>query len=314
MISQLLLIAGGFVLLILGAEGLVRGSVRIAHRLGISPLIIGLTVAAYGTSTPELVVSLKAAIMGSPAIAAGNVVGSNIFNVGVILGLTALLRPVQVQVQLIRIDTPLMIGVSLLGVALLYDGSVNRLEAGLLVVGLVAYTLFTVWFARHSSSADQAAYASADDSPALPGWGLSVLYVAAGLGLLVLGGNFLVNGATALARDLGISEAIIGLTIVAAGTSLPELATSVLAALRGHADIAIGNIVGSNLYNLLAILGLTGLVHPIAGAGMSMLDLGTMLALAALLWPIIYTSQRVQRLEGAALLAVYAGYLWFIWP
>lgn len=314
MTELILWIAAALVLLFFGAEWLVRGSSALALRLGITPLVIGLTVVAYGTSMPEMVVSTVAALKGQGDIAVGNVVGSNIFNVCVILGLSALVLPLRVKVQLIRVDAPLMVGVSLLFIVLFRDFHISRLEAGFLLAGIIVYTVGSVIFARKEVSAEvQAEFTEAVVRPPGKLW-RDLLLILGGLAVLVLGSRLLVTNAVELARLLGISEAVIGLTIVAAGTSMPELATSVVAAFRKQADIAIGNIVGSNLYNLLAIVGVSGLLAPLHAPGIRMLDLYVMLGTSIALLPLMWSGFVLKRWEGAVLLAAYGGYLYVLWP
>ena len=256
----------GLVLLVAGAEVLVRGAARLAAQFGISPLVIGLTVVAFGTSAPETAVSVQASLNGSGDIAIGNVVGSNIANVLLILGMTALVAPLVVSRQLIRLDVPIMIGASLVTFGLAWDGQLSRIDGAILFSAVVIYTLFLVISSRRESAAaadDEFAKEFGLDEPAKPHAGLiNAGLVLAGLVLLVVGSNFLVEGAVALARALGLSELVIGLTVIAVGTSLPELATSIMAAFRGERDIAVGNIVGSNIFNLLCVLGLASLVSP----------------------------------------------------
>lgn len=307
-------IAAALVLLFFGAEWLVRGSSALALRLGITPLVIGLTVVAFGTSTPEMVVSTVAALNGKGDIAVGNVVGSNIFNVGIILGLSALVLPLQVKLQLIRLDAPLMVGVSLLFIVLFRDFHISRPEAGLLLAGIVAYTVGSVVLARQEVSAEVLEeFTEAVPRPTGPPW-RDLLLVVGGLAVLVVGSRVLVTNAIELARLIGISEAVIGLTVVAAGTGMPELATSVVAAFRKQADIAIGNIVGSNVFNLLAIVGVSGLLAPLHAPGIRMLDLYVMLGTSVMLLPLMWSGFVLKRWEGALLLAAYGGYLYLLWP
>lgn len=298
----------GLVLLILGAEGLVRGASRLATRLGMSPLIIGLTVVAFGTSSPELAVSLKAAIDGQAGIAMGNVVGSNIFNVLFILGISALIVPLTVAQQLVRFDIPLMIGLSVLVLVLVLDGAVGRLDGLLLVVGLAAYVAFL--YVQNRRGPPQEANAG-DAAPLWPNLAL----VVGGLGLLVLGSRWFVEGAVAFAQALGVSEQVIGLTIIAAGTSLPEVATSIIAAVRGERDIAVGNVVGSNVFNILGVLGLTGLLAPsgiAVSAAMAGFDIPVMIAVALACLPICFTGGAISRWEGAVLLGYYLAYTLYL--
>jgi cation:H+ antiporter len=309
---QVVMFFAGLVCLVLGAELLVRGAARLAANFGISPLVIGLTIVAMGTSAPEMAVSIGAALEGESGIAVGNVVGSNIFNVLFILGLSALITPLAVGAQIVRQEVPIMIGASVLLIALGLDGRLGPLEAGFLVALLAAYTVFLVRQSR-------AAPVSGEASPAVREAGhhplVQGLLIVAGLALLVLGADWLVGAATAFARMLGVTDLVIGLTIVAAGTSMPELATSVVAALRGQRDIAIGNVVGSNTFNILGCLGVTGLVAPggleIAAAVMRF-DVWVMLAVAVACLPVFLTGRCIARWEGALFVlyyAAYAGYL-----
>jgi cation:H+ antiporter len=303
----------GFALLVAGAEALVRGASRLAAALGISPLVIGLTVVAYGTSSPEMAVSAIAAAEGTTDIALGNVVGSNIFNVLFILGLSAAIAPLVVSPELVRRDVPLMIGVSVLSLLLAFDGRIGRLDGAVLLAGIVSYTIVLIRQSRRENPAARAEYAAGDGKGPM---GLkaalaNLAFLAAGLGLLVAGSHLLVDGATAIARSLGVSELVIGLTIVAAGTSLPEVATSVLASLRGQRDIAVGNIVGSNIYNLLAVLGLSALLAPgglpVSAAALGF-DLPVMIAAALACLPIFFTGRLIARWEGLLFLGYYVAY------
>lgn len=313
MTIDLLLIAGGLVLLYFGAEGLVGGSSSLALRLGLSPLLVGLTVVAFGTSTPELTVSLLAALDGQGAISVGNVVGSNICNIGLILGLSALVRPLRTSSQIVHIDVPLMIGVTVLAVILLAGGSIGRATGALFCLILAGYCVFSIRLARCSQADVLAEDFGKELRVSRRGLALDALWVIGGLGLLVAGSRLMVDGAVGMGRALGWSEAVIGLTVVAVGTSLPELAASVLAAARGESDIAIGNIVGSNIFNLLAILGLSALAHPIDATGIALSDLLVMLGFAVLLWPLAWWQRRICRWEAALLLALYAAYvLWLL--
>jgi cation:H+ antiporter len=298
----------GIALLYLGAEGLVRGSTSLARGLKLTPLVIGLTVVAFGTSMPELVVTVRAALTGAAAIAAGNVVGSNIANIALILGLSAMLCPLAVNVRIIRMDLPLMGLVSVIMAVMLLDQRLGRLEGGLLATGLIVYTALSLRCARRETAATRQICEDATQLQCLS-TPRSVAMVAGGLGLLVLGARLLVTGAVAIAETSGLSEAVIGLTIVAVGTSLPELATSVLAAVRRQGDIAVGNIVGSNIFNVLGILGTASLVSPLDDTSMSAVDLGVMIALALLLLPLARSGWRLTRWEGGLLLVTYVAYL-----
>lgn len=306
----------GIALLIGGAELLVRGAARLARRVGISPLIVGLTVVAYGTSSPELAVSVQSALAGQADIALGNVVGSNIFNVLFILGLSAIVTPLVVPQQIVRLDVPIMIGVTLLTLVFALDGHLAVVECAILLAGAAAYTVFLVRATRGESAEVVDEYA-AEFSDAAAGGGrilVQVGLVIAGLALLVLGARWLVDASIAMARAVGVSELVIGLTIVAAGTSMPEVATSVLAAFRGERDIAVGNVVGSNIFNALAVLGLSGTLGggiDVAPAILSF-DLPVALAVAIACLPITFSGHRIARWEGALFLAYYVAYTGYV--
>lgn len=315
MVLAVVLLALGVVLLAGGAEALVRGGAALARRLGLTPLVIGLTVVAFGTSAPELIVSVSSACRGYGDLAVGNVVGSNIFNIAVILGLAAVLAPLQIERAVIRREAPLMLGVMVLAAGLLWSGAVTRLAGIALLVLLAAYTCGGIMLARREAAADSAVGFDGTAGPVLArGLAVDLGLIAGALGLLVIGSRFFVDGAMTIARSLGVSEAVLGLTIVAAGTSLPELATSVVAARRREADIAVGNILGSNIFNVLGVLGLTAVVRPVRAAGITILDLAVMIGLAAALLPLLATGRRLERWEGALLLAGFGVYLWLRWP
>lgn len=308
----------GLVLLIAGAEVLVRGASRLARALGLSPLVIGLTVVAFGTSSPELAVSLQAAVSPEGAdIALGNVVGSNIFNVLFILGLSALITPLAVSQKLVRWELPLLVGVSLATFVMAFDGRVGRFDGALLAAGIVAYTVLAVRQGRRESRAVQEEYAAELDRAPRDATGLllNVVLIGVGLGMLVVGSDWLVEGAVAVARGLGVSELVISLTLIAAGTSLPEVATSILAALRGEREIAVGNVVGSNLFNLLCVLGFASLVSPggvrVAPAALHF-DLPVMIAVAVVCLPIFFTGSRISRGEGALFFGYYLIYTLYL--
>jgi cation:H+ antiporter len=310
---QIFFFVAGLALLIAGGEALVRGASRIASALGVSPLIIGLTVVAFGTSSPEFAVSIHAAITGSSGVAIGNIIGSNIFNVLMILGVSALITPLIVSQQLIRLDVPLMIAVSILVFVLAADGAFTVLDGALLFLGLITYTVFLFYLSRKESSDVDSVYAKALASRTATTqgqWVLHIFFVVGGLGLLVLGARWFVDGAVALAQFLGLSEVVIGLTIVAAGTSLPEVVTSIIAAIRRERDIAVGNIVGSNLFNLLGVLGLAALLAP-EGIPVSMgvlhFDIPVMLAVAVACLPI-FAQSRISRWQGGLFFGYYIAY------
>jgi cation:H+ antiporter len=314
MITYWLWIIASLVLLYFGAEGLVRGSASLALRFGLTPLVVGLTVVAMGTSMPEVMVSVKATLAGRGDLAVGNVVGSNLFNIGVILGLTALLSPMKVQFQLIKIDLPIMVAVSLGLVAILWDGSVGRVEGAALFGGLIIYIVGNIWLARRTAT-KEVENEFAEGVPARSGsLLLDGLFILGGLGILVIGARLLTDNSVALARSFGVTEAVIGLTIVAAGTSVPELAASIVAAMKKEPDIALGNVIGSNIFNILGILGIASMVAPLTAPDISRFDLWAMVAIAAALIPILWTGLRVTRTEGAMLFAAYCGYVYFLWP
>ena len=298
----------GLVLLYFGAEGLVRGSASLALRFGMTPLMVGLTIVAFGTSAPELVVSIKSALSNYGNIAIGNVVGSNIFNIAVILGASAVVRPLRVKAKVLRIDTPIMIGLSALFIWFLRDTTISRFEAAILLSILIGYTIMNFLLSKAETAKTELPETVSKNI-----W-IDLLFIVGGLALLVTGSRFLVDGAISLARSLGISEAVIGLTIVAAGTSLPELATSIVAGVRGEDDIAIGNIVGSNIFNIICILGFTPFFGPVAGAGIRMLDLGFMMGIAVLLFPLMWSRFTVGRIEGAILVLLYCTFMYLTWP
>lgn len=304
----------GLALLTAGAEALVHGAARLAARFGIPPLVIGLTVVAFGTSTPEMAVSVQSASGGQGDIAVGNIIGSNIFNVLMILGLSALVIPLRVSRQLIRLDVPIMIGASLLAWLLAVDQSYGRLDGVLLFAGILAYTAFQVRNGLNAKANGESNEFEVEYGKRVEG-GLSLLghlaLVVLGLALLVWGSSLLVDGAVTLARALGLSELVIGLTIVAAGTSLPELATSVMAAFKGERDIAVGNIVGSNLFNLLAVLGLAALVAPApidVSPNALAFDYPVMVAVAVACLPIFFTGYYINRWEGLLFFGSYLAY------
>jgi len=320
-----LAVLSGAALLVAGAEGLVRGALGLARRAGVSPMLIGLTVVAMGTSAPELVVSVTAAALGEGDVALGNILGSNVLNILIVLGATAAVRAVMVRQATVRRDVPIVVAASAGVYLLALDGRLGRIEGGILVAGAVLYLLHAYSRERPVPSAPDASApgsvrpatrdavegragsAGRPDAPAA--WLLAVLLIAGG-GALVLGGRMLVGGAITIASSLGMSERAIGLTLVAAGTSAPELATSLVAARRGHVDLAVGNVVGSNIMNLLAVLGTTVLVSPLRiGSGPLLVDFPVMLLAAALLLPLARTGMRIGRLEGAFLLLGYAAYV-----
>ncbi|MGV3570805.1 MAG: calcium/sodium antiporter [Ramlibacter sp.] len=317
---QFLMFAGGLLALIAGATLLVRGASRLALSFGISPLVVGLTVVAFGTSAPEMAVSVGAVLDGRVDIAIGNVVGSNVFNVLFILGASALIAPLVVDIQLIRQEVPIMIGASLLLLLLGLDGVIAWFDAALLFGLMLAYTTFLVVQSRRETQAAKDEYTEALAPAAAATWDRSPLVqlglVLAGLGALVLGSQWLVEAAVNFARALGISDVVIGLTIVAAGTSLPEVATSLTAAIKGERDIAVGNVVGSNTFNILGCVGLSGLAAGSTGLAVppSLLafDFWVMLAVALACIPVFLTGREIARWEGAVFVLYYAAYVAYL--
>ncbi len=313
------LLVAGLVLLVVGAEALVRGASRLALAVGISPLVVGLTVVAFGTSSPEMAVSVSAVRSGETDIAIGNVVGSNSFNVLVILGLCALVTPLVISWRLVRLEVPLMIAVSGLLWLLVADGELARWEAAVLLAGMIAYTVWAIRASRKESAAAQEMSAPGAEPPTGPSpWYVNVGLVVGGLVLLVLGSNWMVDSAVEIATELGLSELVIGLTIVAAGTSLPEVATSVLATVRGERDIAVGNVVGSNIFNILGVLGLSGLVAKgdlVAGDAVRNVDVPVMIGAALICLPVFFSGRNLlHRWEGGLFFALYVLYVtYLIW-
>lgn len=316
--STIVFFIAGLALLIFGAEWLVRGASRLAAKVGISPLVIGLTVVAFGTSSPEMAVSVQSSFAGQADIAVGNVVGSNIFNILFILGISAAITPLIVQQQLIRLDVPLMIGLSVAVYLMSLDGIIGRLEGILLFIGIIVYTVFLIVQSRKETKAVEEEYAQEYADKKETGWKpwlINLGLVGVGLTLLVLGSNWLVDSAISIARWLGLSELIIGLTIVAAGTSMPEVATSIAAAVKGERDIAVGNVVGSNIFNVLSVLGLTAMVAP-SGVPVSQaaeaFDIPVMVSVAVMTLPIFFTGNRIDRWEGWLFLFYYAAYTTYL--
>ena len=304
MILQIAYIIAGVVLVLRGADRLTDGAVALAERMNIPQMVIGLTIGAVGTSAPEFCVSLVSALKGTADLAVGNVVGSNIFNTLLITGVAAMVAPMTVLPSTVRKDVPITVAASfLLAAMVLVDGRLSRLDAALLVVGLVAFMWLTLRGAR-GGGADQ-------EEPTAPkgyGVGKSVLLLVVGLACLVLGSNLFVDGATYVAGALGVSEAVIGLTVVAGGTSLPELATSVVAARKGQSAIAIGNVIGSNVFNILLILGATAVISPMQIDGITIVDMGVMLLAVVMVWLFSYTRYTVEKWEGAVLTLGYLAY------
>jgi cation:H+ antiporter len=331
-LTIILSLAGGLALLVLGGEMLVRGAVRLAERMGMSPLLIGLTLVGFGTSTPELVTSVQAAIAGSPGIAVGNIVGSNIANILLILGLAAILAPIPVGSTALKRDGSLVILSALALIAVGYLTTLNQWTGAAFVAGLAGYLYYAYlqerWAARAGSADHTAAYDKGQAlEEAVPHMNegharsvfadasIAVAIALAGLVLVVIGGSYLVDGAIQLARAFGISETVIGLTIVAVGTSTPELVTSVIAAVRKHSDVALGNVLGSNIYNILGIGGLTGIISPTAvPPEIVAFDNLVMLGVSFILVAMMYSGRTITRTEGALLVLGYLVYLAVLWP
>lgn len=293
----------GLVVLTLGAELLVRGSAALALRLGLTPLVVGLTVVAFGTSAPELVVSLQAAQRGSAEIAVGNVVGSNLCNLALVLGLCALIRPLTTNRSVIWREVPILIGATLITVGMLANGYLGPGEGIVLAAGLIVYTTVTIRQARQDPN-----QSLGEETPAKMGLPLSIVFTLLGLVGLLFGSDLFVSGAVELAYLWGWSEAMIGLTIVAIGTSLPELAISVVAVKNGETDVAIGNVVGSSLFNLMGILGTAAIAAGGIIVTLQPFDLGMLVVITLALWPLVQTGHRIDRREGAALLFAYLAY------
>lgn len=311
---DIVMIFSGFLLLVAGAEMLVKGASRSAAALGISPLVIGLTIVAFGTSAPELAVSVMSGFAGQGDIALGNAVGSNIFNILLILGLSAIITPLTVSTRLVQLDVPLMIVASVMLLFFGIDGRIGLFDGAVLFAGIVSYTAFQFFKSRR---ADHNTSSEFEQEFGTPGafssrqWVHMAILILAGLFLLVMGSHWLVKGAVSIARHLGVSELIIGLTIVATGTSLPELATSVIASIRKERDIAVGNVVGSNIFNILSVIGVAGMVSP---DGIPVLksalyfDIPVMIAVAVACMPVFFSGGRIDRWEGALFLAYYIAY------
>ncbi|ROL56502.1 sodium:calcium antiporter [Bacteroidetes/Chlorobi group bacterium ChocPot_Mid] len=302
---------GGAVFLYYGAEGLVKGSASVAIRRGITPLVVGLTIVAFGTSSPELVVSVSAAIRGNAAIAFGNVIGSNICNIALILGISALITPIKVNLQLIKFDILIMIGVTLLLVIMILDSNLGRLDGVILFAGIIAYNIFTMKHAKEEKLNNDELIKRLQGKT----W-KDFFLILGGLVVLVIGANLFITGAIKIAKLLNVSDVIIGLSVVAIGTSLPELATSVVAAVKKQGDISIGNIVGSNIFNILCILGVAAIIQPIILTGANQvnhIDIGVFIIISIILLPLAWTKLELSRLEGAFLLFLYIGYMYYMY-
>ena len=304
MITSLTLLILSLVALYIGAGWLVQGSSALALKAKISPLVVGLTIVAFGTSAPELVVSLNATLSGQGDIAIGNIVGSNIFNIGVILGVSATICPLQVKKQLLRIDIPVMLAATVLFTILFWNGTLGRTEGLFFLTGIIIYTIFSLFYSRKHGT--EGSSQELEEQP------VDTLAIVGGLVVLVFASRLLVDNAVSIAKELGVSEAVIGLTIVAAGTSMPELATSIVAAYKRKTDIAIGNIVGSNLFNILTIAGSCSLIHPIEAKNVNYIDLLVMLGISVLLLPLVKSGQKISRTEGFVLILFYVIYMFWL--
>ena len=309
-----LYIIGGLVLLYFGADWLVQGAVTLALHLGLSPLIVGLTVVALGTSIPETLVSVQAAIGHQGGIALGNVIGSNILNIALVLGLSALLHPLKVDSHLVKADVPLLVGATFMLVVLLEDLHISRMEGAFLLLCIMGYVVGNIMTVKRTSPKED--IIEGMEVPKDPNKTLKkdIGFLCIGLVSLAFGANFLVSGAVGLARLWGLSEALIGLTIVSIGTGTPELATALMAAHRKTSDLAIGNAVGSNLFNIMFVLGIAGLIVPMDAVGIRSSDLYVMLGVTILLLPTVWTGYVLDRKEGFVFLAIYVGYLYYLWP
>ncbi len=313
MLLDIVFIIAGLVVLILGGEALVRGASTLAAKVGISPLVIGLVVVSAATSAPELAVTVGAVVRGEPDLAVGNVVGSNIVNILLILGLSAIVLPLLIKRQLVRFDIPVMVGMSVLLLVVSLDGEISLLDGVLLLAGLVAHTIISIIVSRREVVVGvEGAGTALVPTPAkpVPLW-LAAIFLVGGIGLLVVGAQLLVDGAVNIALSLGLSSLVVGLTIVAVGTSLPELATSIIAVRRGERDMAVGNIVGSNIFNIGMVLGLPAIIFgqgiPVSPAAIA-LDLPLMLATAVALLPIAFTGFVIARWEGVLFVLLYGAY------
>lgn len=311
MITSITLLILSLAALYIGADWLVKGSSALAFKARISPLVVGLTIVAFGTSAPEMVVSLNATLNGQGDIAIGNIVGSNIFNIGIILGISAIIFPLQAKQQLTKIDIPIMLFATIILTIFFWNGNLGRLEGGLFFAGIIAYTIFSLHYSRKNEKKKGVSEEELQDQPNR--WYIDTAYIIGGLVILVFASQLLVKNAISIAQIFGVSEAVIGLTIVAAGTSMPELATSAVAAMKKSPEIAIGNIVGSNLFNILAISGLSSLIHPIYAKNVNHIDLLVMLGISLLLLPLVRSGMKITRAEGIALVIAYIIYtLWLL--
>jgi cation:H+ antiporter len=308
----ILALIGGSIMLYLGAEGLVRGSSSLALRKGISSLVVGLTIVAFGTSSPEFVVSITSALKGNSAIAFGNIVGSNICNIALILGVAAIITPIKVNIRLIKSDIIIMIAVTILLIILILDKNLGQLDGLILLVGIIWYVFFTLYNAKKDKKKLGTGISKEIKGNTIK----DIFFIVFGVTLLVIGANLFIDGAIKIAKFLEVSDVVIGLSVVAVGTSLPELATSIVAAVKKEADISIGNIVGSNIFNILGILGIASLLHPISltrANSINIVDIAVMIIVSVILLPLAYTKLTMSRLEGLFLFFLYIAYIFYMY-
>ena len=315
MLLSVFFVLSSLVLLYFGASWLVKGSSSLALKAGVSPLVAGLTVVAFGTSSPEMVVSVNAAISGHGNMAIGNVVGSNFFNICIILGISALVSPLKIKLQLLKIDIPILI-VTTIGFMLLFaDRHISRLEGFILFSGIILYTVISIILARREKNTEVLdEFDKSITEHKKIKWYWSAGLIILGLGVLIAGSELLVKGAVVIARSLGVGETIISLTIIAAGTSMPELASSIVATIKKEYDIAIGNVIGSNIFNILSIIGISSIIKPLSAMAISNIDLYVMLGVTLLLLPFFRTSYTLKRDEGIFMIGIYLIYLYYLWP
>ena len=308
MIGAILFFLLGLIMLLGGADVLVRGATSLGLRLGVTPLVAGLTIVAFGTSSPELVIGIDAALAGLGDVAIGGAVGSNICNIALVLGVAAIIRPIDIHSQLVRQDIPIMLGCSVLLVLLLIDRDISRFDGAVLASGVVAYTWYSIRVARREQEDIQREFSQGVIDNRLP-WFVEILLVFTGLALLIGGGVIVVDNAVSIAHALSIPPAIIALTVIAVGTSLPELATAGIASWRRQGDIAIGNAVGSNIFNILAIVGVSATIMPLGMGAVDWTDMLAMIAVSLILIPLVLSKRRLERWEGFLLVVVYCIYL-----
>jgi cation:H+ antiporter len=306
-----LFIAAGFLLLFFGGDFLVRGAESIAIRNGISPLVVGLTVVAFGTSSPELFISVNAALEGFDDVAIGNAVGSNICNLTLVLGLAALLRPIKVEAQLMKLDGPILIFCSFVLIWMLMDDVISRTDGTILVTGIAIYVFGSIYLSRRDKKLLDREFEETMHKDHPSTWN-SIGLLGLGLVMLGFGADFFVDGAVTIAQELSIPEALISLTLIALGTSLPELATTIVASIKGRGDIAVGNAIGSSIFNILAILGITSMIEPLSRGSINWIDLGSKTFISIALLPMLFTKNTLSRPEGGILLATYFSYIGYL--